>query len=832
MAEAANTAGEELFRRCDFLGAQKRFSEASKLAPREPKYALNLAKAFFEQGKYEACVKTARVAWQKISPKAIIDSNDIAVQVASLYARARIYDAYRRRLDSDGDSASTNSPPTQVQVNAAQEKLAAQIASAIEGFIERGLEGDNPVFDASFGVFWRQFRNVEEERTEEEKEKVVKAGRHLWSIPILKAELHKNAHLRKFEAEPFYSITENLIVDINTKDASGLPIEKRNGRAVLVGSSAILIAGFGDGRNVLGNIIIHGKFLKDVTSMGRSGLRASERTLHVTAVEIEPALVSRFLITLWLLERLQEKKRAKEEKGVSEIVATLLFLHTTLIMPGYCADWVQQAIDALLALLAEGRTHLFSSIHISASSIEPITYFLRLWSTVRSLRTVKDFLASNPISDRHPVKRLPEKPSALLAKGVKGVDQRPGSSEPIYNDVDKELVECHLKLRVLFPPKNLLGRHPAVAKFVKCRGVPSRELAMAAEDEIETTWAVNVTLFDPLNLVDDSTEPYPRVTDNPFDALFRFLTKTREAVKDKQMSPGKTAIAIATNWFMLASDVMAWWGEKLTVEILVGDVYRAMPLLVEGDLGPRPEGFPRKYMRVGMNTLPDQNQGLIPIATSILPFVDVVDKAEVMMDTDMRPGDKRVSVAHFYYQHTLLQARDIPKFLGLTVFYNPNDVNNIPIYFRPPQLPRPLKELASKDALINWLTALLFAIISDGQADAPPNDQTTSLTLGGFFELLVHLHRVGFPGHWMGDFVGDLVEGRIETRVRPYHGTLPREICEHGCEPPRVAHTHTKSHRPPIPSSGGGGYASSNLACTTLSGSAPRPVQGEVGRRG
>ena len=64
-------------------------------------------------------------------------------------------------------------------------------------------------------------------------------------------------------------------------------------------------------------------------------------------------------------------------------------------------------------------------------------------------------------------------------------------------------------------------------------------------------------------------------------------------------------------------------------------------------------------------------------------------------------------------RHTLLQARDIPKFLGLTVFYNPNDVYNIPIYFRPPQLPRPLKELASKDALINWLTSLLFAIISD-----------------------------------------------------------------------------------------------------------------------
>jgi len=42
-----------------------------------------------------------------------------------------------------------------------------------------------------------------------------------------------------------------------------------------------------------------------------------------------------------------------------------------------------------------------------------------------------------------------------------------------------------------------------------------------------------------------------------------------------------------------------------------------------------------------------------------------------------------------------------------------------------------------------------------------------------FFHLLVYLHHVGFPSHWLGDFVQSMVSDNMISDMVPYEQTLP-----------------------------------------------------------
>lgn len=155
---------------------------------------------------------------------------------------------------------------------------------------------------------------------------------------------------------------------------------------------------------------------------------------------------------------------------------------------------MQTIIDDLITRLSQGDASPAAYIHISEASIPLVLDILRFWATIPHDRVTKTLLDKNPIVGQEITHKLPM--STILAKaGVGDTDQRPGSSEPIYNDIDKELLENHRQTRIFYPPPSLLDRHPAVSRFIKCRGTPSKELASAAAEEVETTWFPNPILF-------------------------------------------------------------------------------------------------------------------------------------------------------------------------------------------------------------------------------------------------------------------------------------------------------------------------------------------------
>ncbi len=101
-------------------------------------------------------------------------------------------------------------------------------------------------------------------------------------------------------------------------------------------------------------------------------------------------------------------------------------------------------------------------------------------------------------------------------------------------------------------------------------------------------------------------------------------------------------------------------------------------------------------------------------------------------------------------------------------------IPNSHITLVPQILPRPLCELASKAELIVWLPRVFVYTILPGYSSHIPTARIiNSGNLVMFVDLLVHLRRVGFPPHWLGDFLGVVLSNSLVTDVVPYSGQWP-----------------------------------------------------------
>lgn len=120
--------------------------------------------------------------------------------------------------------------------------------------------------------------------------------------------------------------------------------------------------------------------------------------------------------------------------------------------------------------------------------------------------------------------------------------------------------------------------------------------------------------------------------------------------------------------------------------------------------------------------------------------------------------------------YTRLLEKDVSRYLGCRV------VNMSPafghIILAPNSFPRSLKELASKDELFTWLIRLLFSILA---LPKPNNSQKVYYpsNLVAFIEILVHLHSVGFPTHWLSEVMQRILSDTVVTEIPLYRGRFP-----------------------------------------------------------
>lgn len=127
-------------------------------------------------------------------------------------------------------------------------------------------------------------------------------------------------------------------------------------------------------------------------------------------------------------------------------------------------------------------------------------------------------------------------------------------------------------------------------------------------------------------------------------------------------------------------------------------------------------------------------------------------------------------------RYTHLLPKDVPRYLGCRII-RPHAVMEILVMGSQP-LPRPLAELATRDELTTWLTRVLFNVFISGRTQPSPNNVRLPHNLVAFFGLLMHLHRVGFPAHWLSDFLARVLSGRMLSDIAPYTGLWPIPVSD------------------------------------------------------
>jgi hypothetical protein len=100
-------------------------------------------------------------------------------------------------------------------------------------------------------------------------------------------------------------------------------------------------------------------------------------------------------------------------------------------------------------------------------------------------------------------------------------------------------------------------------------------------------------------------------------------------------------------------------------------------------------------------------------------------------------------------------------------------------------LPRPLNSLASRSELVTWLTRILLNTLIPGNGGIGPFRARLPNGLSAFFGLLLHLNDVGYPSHWLGDFVSSVIADNVVTELAPFQGKWPIPLSEINRRVPR-----------------------------------------------
>lgn len=126
--------------------------------------------------------------------------------------------------------------------------------------------------------------------------------------------------------------------------------------------------------------------------------------------------------------------------------------------------------------------------------------------------------------------------------------------------------------------------------------------------------------------------------------------------------------------------------------------------------------------------------------------------------------------------YTMLLARDLPRYLGIRVLRKEAVMYLLTLATSP--LPRPLNSLASRDDLRAWLTRLFLCIIWPGFCKARPENIRIPNNIVAFVCLLIQLHSIGYPGHWLGDFLQSVLANNLIATRNVWNGTLPRPVSD------------------------------------------------------
>ncbi|KAK0461719.1 uncharacterized protein EV420DRAFT_1526820 [Desarmillaria tabescens] len=766
--------GNRYFKARQFAQAVKLYKQAEEFESDNPVYPSNLSAALYEMGDYaascQAILRSAKLLSESPNPP-------LAAKLSLRLPKTLTY----------GFRNSTVLPKDYY-------------------YHERSIEQLKPPVGVSEEA-WEEW-----ERTIDEFDTVVK---HASTARMNFVSLSMARKAARSDLE-YFTIGHDDVMSIISDwglENKGNTFDLRKVSAERLSQLSFIWGGGGDGRHIFGSIIGLNQTYLELAPEKREASR-----IHFTLLDIHPTTIARNMCLFMMINELIVMQLCKRTDGIekAEIKATIFYVWMGVALPSYCHVRFMNIVKSLLRNLQTPSYQLPHWLHVTKDSIPGIVTSLRYWDTQLSQRTVQEMLhrhrqfENSPISlpnlnlqdikaeidtmtddeiiDFGHVQMQMSPPSEkearqewlmgirimmfrMLASGNEGRRSSQFSTEEAWYGI----TQCFL------PPKVLRSRHESFDKlWASISQSPSQALKKQALDHIEGTWKPNPSLFDG---VQEVKFDYPSVEFNAFEMVERItqFNSRMGLLKERKMDEDCPAYSVFEIFFDAVVDGLVNLKDHIKIELLQGDISQELMKMAHG-IDNRPPDFPRMFTRMWLSNVPDYTHGPMNMAVFAIPNLESEPDASVAANCLLNPSLWKDSGDNLIYKcvvYALLTGNELARFLGChIVASSPWDV----IEFSAKPLPRPLSTLATREELIIWLTRVFITTILPPE---PPNPRTELLcrvrypnNLVAFFGLLMRLPAIGYPPHWISEYLNTLLADNLVTDLVPYRGKFPISISE------------------------------------------------------
>ncbi|KII90183.1 hypothetical protein PLICRDRAFT_40377 [Plicaturopsis crispa FD-325 SS-3] len=777
-AVSAKEKGNALFKARKFKESVDFYSEAESLDPENPVYASNLSAALYEIGDYPACFDAILRSWTQLSsqPENPALSLKLSVRLAKSLAHG-------------------------VQSGVITASKVDENATAIDD-LEKVLRKQPESENADHAQAWLAWRQISFGLTD--RDRLAHEGRvRLSRMPIFRGTPEPYLTYFQIGMDDIMS----LVDDWGPKHID--PIKVNTLSQESLGQLSFLIAGVGDGRHALGTLIGLGRM--KLSPQKREALKA-----HVTLLDIHPAMMARNVLLFMMLNEIVENK--VEGLDRLEVSAAITYLWLGVVMPPYCERRVSRCINDILDRLYERPPRMPAWLHVDQASIKPITRILEFWSTFRAKNTdifrVHNYVnrarvhfdASNGprmkkegMVDQGLVRerQMSDMLDKLEGEQLRMVGERFGAKKgatlpdirKLIQEKKKEIVADALgteddqnipfgltgeaafyeSAKVFLPPDEFWSRHPGIEIAKKLADKPTHSGLKKIAKDVEETWKPNVTIF----------QEDKRCPEYSLDMFATTHTVAEFNQRYKISRLNKSAKNSSTMAYLIpfldsVVDSVRSLGKHLQCEFICGEINQELSKVRLGS-DTRPNHFPKLFTRIWLSNIPDYTQGTLNTAIFVLPALQSTITAAASSNC-LWNSPQWKSDDEFHFNYTQLLSKDLSRYLGVRLVRNEPVMHLLTV--GAPTWPRPIGELASRNELCAWLTRLLFSTLWPGMTQPRPKLIRVPNNLVAFVCLLVHLHQVGYPGHWLGEYLQSLLFDTLVAERNVWNEILPRPISD------------------------------------------------------
>ncbi|KAI0672209.1 hypothetical protein C8Q78DRAFT_1188078 [Trametes maxima] len=735
------------FRACQY------FIEAEKTDPSNPVHPSNLSSALYESGRYVDCIQAILRSWSilrwatgNVQPEAVIK---LSSRLAKALCQGICDGTIRRETLRD---------------KVANIKSLREAALKIQS---TGLGTTGAADTTELSRLWREWSTMEAEMGE-----MVARGREC------RDNFSRLPHFIKplDDIMAYFSIGMDQIIDLTQgwePQLDPYPLQLDKIPVKKLSTLSFLFGGVGDGRHAFGTLVGLQQAYKKLQNERRSAFHA-----YLNLLDIHPATIARNLCMLMLMHQL-----CSESDPVVrvELKATLMYAFLGAVMPGYC-------YDRLVALAADLQTRLSRSppdlpvwLQIEADTVVPVRDALAFW--VHTRKSTRKVLEKHTHSD-------PLDPGNLaqmmeLLSGASG-EVAATARRDVMNIMAQEAPEnankqqpderrWYADTKVFLPPVALRKRHPgfdaAWRQLKKGKKIEDSALQKIRE-HIDSDWKSNILLYAAVyndTRYHPSGDGYRKLELNVFQT-FEFMAEFNRKEKTapgtaSKIDPDKLAWDVASTFFDKVVEALRALGERITVELVAGGLSEVM---AKDSISSVPNS--RKFMRMWFSNVPDYTHGPMNLAIYVMPNLDDDPDAGAACNCLFNRGSWATDDQYFA-SYTYLLPPDFPRYLGCRVVRSDAVGGNLVLGSL--TLPLPLEKIATREELATWLTRVLFNVFIPGRSAPRPYTVRLPHNLVAFFGLLIHLRRVGFPGHWLSGFLARVLNGSMISEIAPYADEWP-----------------------------------------------------------